>query len=250
MLKAVLDKSKAFDAADNNSLSLEQERDRGLIYLGVIFDPVTSQYYVHGDALDPARMYSVTASDYIALGDTGYSDLVTPAVGQSIRLSTYSSLSYKSAIVCRHESSSVAGLHGANCRDDPQTADDFDGTKQPPFDTTKGLTPTEHFLLWAKLQKRRPSLYQGQTPREAAVQQAPLWSFSLTKPSLGFTMNQHNGTENDLAARFAGVPVSQVNAPNTNTTLIDFSSRMQRDSRTNSAFAQLDRLQSSAHAPG
>ncbi len=181
VLKAVLDKSKAFDAADNNSLSLEQERDRGLIYLGVIFDPVTSQYYVHGDALDPARMYSVTASDYIALGDTGYSDLVTPAVGQSIRLSTYSSLSYTSAIVCRHVSASVAGLHGANCRDDPQTAD---------------------------------------------------------------------GTENDLAARFAGVPVSQVNAPNTNTTLIDFSSRMQRDSRTNSAFAQLDRLQSSAHAPG
>jgi len=241
VLKSILAKSQQFDAEDKNSLSVLQEQRRGVIYLGILHDPVTDQYFVRGQALDPTEMYSVAASDYIAVGDTGYSDLLTPAVGQPLNPLSFSSFSYVSAIVCRHIADTVSGFHGAPCKGARRSDEYFDALNQEPFDTTKGFTPGQHFRTWLRFQKRRPSLYQGQSSLEKAVQQFPSWSFSLSKMSFGFIMNQHNnGTEKNLAALFAGVPVSQVNAPNTNTTSFDFSFRLQRDSRSQSTFAQGD----------
>jgi hypothetical protein len=242
VLKSVMNQSKQFDAQDKLTLSLFQEQGRGLVTLGILSDPVTNQFFVHGDAVDPTKMYSVAVSDYVALGDTGYSDLLTPPVGHPLKASDFSNLWPISGLVCDQIRSTVPGFSDASCGAAPVFVTDyFDYLNQEPLDTTKGLTPGQHFLQWARFQQRRPSLYEGQTSLEKAVQQSALWSLSLSKLALGFSMNQHNnGSEANLASLFAGVPNTQVNAPDTNTTSIDFSSRVTRTSAPNSFFGQVD----------
>jgi hypothetical protein len=134
-----------------------EEQGRGLITLGILSDPVTEQFFIHGEALDPAKLYSVAVSDYVGAGDTGYSDLLTPPVGDSLRESGLTTLRRISELVCKQVKDNVGGYNNAQCHNDPiEAASYFDRLNQEPYDTTKGLTPGQHFRIWARFERDGP----------------------------------------------------------------------------------------------
>src|SRR5205823_10390362 len=64
-LKKALEQSKIFDAEDASELSLAAEKQRGLVKLGIQFDPDHNEYLINGVPLDPTKLYSVATSDFM-----------------------------------------------------------------------------------------------------------------------------------------------------------------------------------------
>ncbi len=77
-LRAILKQSAAFAALDHDSLASQNDKDRELLTLGVSPDPLDpSTLYVNGAPLVDTLLYSVASSQYLGLGDTGYSVLAS-----------------------------------------------------------------------------------------------------------------------------------------------------------------------------
>src|SRR5437660_1392203 len=82
VLKTVLKKSDGFAETEKAGYIPIEEPGWQLVTLGVRPDPNDSgNYLINGRPLDPDALYTVAASDFIALGDTGYPELATPPVG-------------------------------------------------------------------------------------------------------------------------------------------------------------------------
>ena len=245
VLKKIMERSKKYDDEDKASLSLYHESNRGLITLGIFEDRVTSTLIVNGEAVDDNKVYTVATSDYVGLGDTGYSDLLTTPVGSPITPADIKSVQYISGLICREIALANQWKGNEICHaKDIDTTDYFADLQQFPFDTTPGFTPLRHLISWAKIHKRRPALYSSNKvdTLEQSFQQRPVWSLSLSKLAAGFTMNQHNnGTEANVANRFGGITnVPVLSSANSNTTSLDVSLGIQRSSQHLELFEQND----------
>lgn len=245
VLKKIMERSKKYDDEDKSSLSLYHESSRGLITLGIFEDRVTSDLMVNGEAVDDNKVYTVATSDYVGLGDTGYSDLLTTPVGRPITPADIKSVQYVSGLICREMALANQWKGNEICHaKDIDTTDYFADLQQFPFDTTPGFTPLRHLISWAKIHKRRPALYSSNKvdTLEQSFQQRPVWILSLSKLAAGFTMNQHNnGTEANVANLFGGITnVPVLSAANSNTTSLDASLGFQRNSQHLELFEQND----------
>ena len=220
-LKTLVARSKEFDAMDKNALSPDLDQGRGLLPLGFFSDPETKSLVVNGLVVDDKKLYSVAATDYLALGDTGYSDLQKPAVPPLARLRDFRKLYALSGLVCDalYEELPEADRPDLTdvCNDVPVDGSQyFDESDQNPFDTTAGLTSVRQFIAWSRPSRFRADLYKGQNMLENRIQQRRVWSVTLEKLDLSQTLNHHNfGNEQNLANRFGGVPVAAVTSPET-----------------------------------
>lgn len=202
----VMKESKGFDQRDQDNLSLELERGRGLIKLGISESPIPGEYLINDVPLDPGRLYAIVTTDYMALGDTGYPELAVPA-GTKAFDPQYSKtdLQYISSVVCEK----VTG--GSDCASPVQS--------EAYFDELANITPADlrprhaeylQFRDWFFHSRRKPSAMDGS---EKGVQERPIWSWNLEKLSLGYGALYHKFSETDLNNFFGGVQNSDATSP-------------------------------------
>jgi hypothetical protein len=227
-LRSALRKSDQYEAADRNILRTELEARRGLAPLGVFAGP-GGTLLVNGLPLEDARLYGVVTTDYVGLGDTGYSELLERPPLPARRMKDLRRLFPLTALLCRTISSSVAELAGAPCHPGEVLGQDYlDYSNQLPFDTTPGLTAWRQTLAWFR-PGRRPNQYQTADPVERGVQQRGVWSLALEKLGAAYSLNQHNvSSEKQVSELFAGVPVSRVSSRESSTLSADYRIRLTR----------------------
>ena len=227
-ISSVLRKSGQYDAADRNILRTELEMRRGLAALGVFAGPDGS-LFVNGLPLENARLYGVVTTDYVGLGDTGYSELLETPPLPPRRMKDMRRLFPVTAMICRAISANVPELSGAPCHASELSGQDqLDFSGQRPFDTTPGLTPWKRTRAWFQ-PGRKPNQYRTADAVESAVQQRGVWSLALERLSAAYNLNQHNhGTEKRVSELFAGVPVSRVTSRESSTLSADYRIRLSR----------------------
>jgi hypothetical protein len=176
-LRKIVKQSSKFAALDHDALSTEVERGRDLLTLGLTRDPRDSdRMYVNGKPLDDAALYSVAATEYLGLGDTGYSDLATPDVPPSYRIEDFENLRPIAGLVCA--AIRDTRLYGdVKCDDAVLSARYFDPTYLRPFDETPGFDAGKHYTTF--IQQR---ISNGSVPTkgvEGAAQQRGFLSLNL-----------------------------------------------------------------------
>lgn len=216
VLKEVMDQSKILARQDTDLSRTDTERERGLLTIGVEFDPETQQWMVNGAALDADRLYSVSMPDYMAFGDTGYGALKKPDGQNAPRLRRWHELKKLASIPCR----TMADGSAQACGDKTLDAADYqDNLKLNPPNLLGKPGPGARAWSW---------LLSGLVPHdplrlanalERRVQQRQVWSITLDKLQFGYNFYLHNGgTEKEVRSRFAGLSSpQQVFSPETNT---------------------------------
>ncbi len=235
-LKSILGKSAALAAAEKNSVNIDLERGRALVPLGVFQERATNTILVNAQPLEDKRLYIVAVTDYLAFGDTGYTEFLTPAVPPPFRMRDFRMSSHPVAnIVCRSIQKALIPSNSdfakVDCGPEALQASDYeDDSSLLPFDTTAGYTAWRQFVAWAipSLQYHRSfPIYAGATLAEKASQQKARFSFTVEKTDLSVSVNAHQQTLQTInpppgaatasidlqAAKFAGNPISQVTAP-------------------------------------
>lgn len=228
-LVEVVKQAAQFDQQDAATLSLEDEKGRGLAQLGVFFDAQRKEYLVNGEVLEPTRVYTVATTDYAGLGDTGYPGLGQPAVGRvPLPRDFRGPIVTVSGQVCENLKLYVAGFGNAPCPAPVEAANYFDELHDSPADATKGDTNLHKFRMWSFIfhPTRRPrSGLSTMSLVERNVQEGRVQFFSLEKASLGFTTVRNNVTEAERGAEFGGVSVPQLGAAKSHSFDITLNSR-------------------------
>jgi hypothetical protein len=230
-LKSLLKKSAAFTAAENNSVNIDLEKGQGLISLAVFKELATAAYLVNAQPIRDASLYSVAATDYLAFGDTGYTDFQTPPVPPPLRVRDFRTLHPIANLVCASIRDALAAnvnptYRNTDCGPLELIATSYqDASDQLPFDTTAGYTAWRRFVAWAAptLHYHRDfDVYAGANDAEKRSQEKPRFSITMEKADVSLTDNLHQQTLHPVAGgivdaqtlKFNGNPISQVTAPN------------------------------------
>jgi hypothetical protein len=208
-LKEVLKRSKSFDERDDSLLSLDVEKRRGLVKLGIAHDAARDQYLVNGEPLDDGRLYTVATSDYAGLGDTGYPELISDAAGGPL-------LPRDFKYVCPlHLVVDLARQTSGEDYDDPRCGEALTGEAY--FDHLEGTPPDtrtdsygRRLAVWLHPKRRHEDPWPKLTALETKSQLRPEWFFSLSKTTLAFNAIRNNVTEAERQDDFKGVTVPQV----------------------------------------
>ena len=220
-LKSLLKKSDAFTAAENNSVNIDIEKGQGLVDLGIFKELASKTYFVNGQPIQDGSLYSVAATDYLAFGDTGYTDFQTPPVPPQFRLKDFKTLHPIANLVCDALQDALVhagsgNFTNAHCGATALIASDQeDESSQLPFDTTSGYTAWRQFRAFAApaihFQREFP-VYAGTNEAERVSQGKPRFSLTVEKTDLSFTFVQPQNASVQTS-QFAGNPISQVTAP-------------------------------------
>lgn len=231
VLKAILKKSKQFAKSEEPGNIPTGELGRALVTLGISPDPNDSdEYLVNGRPLDPNVLYTVATSDYIALGDTGYSELAKPPVGDpDPPAMPRGDVQRISAILCDsiQLSSNDSSYFVKTCDEKMSARDLFDrAANRKPDDPRSGNTNLRKFYAWTFLRPRlgqRVGLSKDvavATPDEAIkaamqdrVEHGTNWLWSFDKLSVGFSGLSHTGSEESVSQKFGGVLSPTVTTP-------------------------------------
>jgi hypothetical protein len=231
VLKKVMDQSKKFDDDDKSGYVLVPERGRGLIPLGIKRDPDSEEYIVNGAPLDTGALYTVAASDYISLGDTGYPDLAPPP--GDLPASPFDTENLRSigsatcAVVDQKPVSEKSSRCSADIYFGPEYYDAF--SEMQPDDVRKGQTKWERLVLWSGIhpnlvsppdrseKKSKDEKLQPGPFTENVIQERPRWELNFDELNIGFSDLSHNGDETTLGNTFGGVLDSQVTAKHSRT---------------------------------
>jgi 2',3'-cyclic-nucleotide 2'-phosphodiesterase (5'-nucleotidase family) len=211
-LKAALKRSKDFDKQDVSSTSLELERNRGLVLLGITTDAEREQYLVNGEPLDEGKLYTVATSDYIGLGDTGYPELVSGAVGGP-------TLPRDFGYVCPVYLAVEYATHAPDGDyDDPRCGkvlaakNYFDHLADTPIDTRTD-SYIQKLERWVGVNRlSAPDPWSAMLPMERQSQLRPEWFLSLSKATASMNAIRNSVDETSKQSQFAGVTVPQVQA--------------------------------------
>ena len=187
-ITAVLSTSSDFDTQDSNPLNADPEKGRSIVSLGVFKEGAETNLAVNGSLLDPAKLYSVTLTDFLAVGDTGYPQFKTPAVPFPYRIKDFKWLHSISASVCRAIKKRVGSLKDAKCLGGALDAEHYlDTSKQLPPDTNAGFTQrrqTRAYLdPWLRVDRFK-RFYEGQNDAEQLSAQKTFWSLAMEKGEL------------------------------------------------------------------
>lgn len=168
---------------------------------------------------NPNRVYSVATTDYIALGDTGYPDLIDSSVPRLPRpLYTKRKLQSLSSLVCNQLKKAPAG-DSIVCSPDFKGQGYFDELEVAGPTQLPGNTWQEGWKTWVRSLKSNGK--QGSDLESWAQEKIPTWRFSLDKTNLGFTVQRHSDTQADLNNTFGGVSNSQATAARSHTWNLD-----------------------------
>jgi 5'-nucleotidase, C-terminal domain len=218
VLLSIMKDSRQFDALDQSGLSLVKETDRGLVTLGIKADGFKDSYLINDLPLDPDRLYSVATTDYVALGDTGYPELIDPTVPHFPRpLWDHRPLQYISSIVCTALVPTLRTGNDMDCTSSFSGKDYFDElyvqAPAPPAGNTWEESWKTWFLFGPRLGQDDPKVKPKPNLEDWAQEQPPIWRFSLNKTSIGFTLQRHSDTQASLNSNFGGVSNPQATAP-------------------------------------
>jgi len=142
--------SSAFSKIEKAAYLPVEEAGRSLVTLGIVPDTVEGgDYLINQKPLDPNQLYVVATSDYIALGDTGYTDLATPPVGSAaVPARSKGDLLTISGAVCHElEPDGLCQL----ARPAGQYYDEI--ANQRPSDPRPGATNLHKIYAWSLLQR-------------------------------------------------------------------------------------------------
>jgi len=144
-LKKLMKQSKKFEEMDHDLLSTEIELGRAVRSVGIWPDDKDSDsYYVNGIKLDDTKMYTVAATEFLAVGDTGFADLATPDVPPPTRIEDFNRLAPLADMIC-NRIRNTAGFTAVTCPADQLDKTYFDSSMLRPFDTTPGFTAAAHY---------------------------------------------------------------------------------------------------------
>ena len=241
-LTAVLSASADFETLDKNPLNTDPEKGRSLVTLGVFKEAAETNLAVNGGIVDPAKLYSVTLTDFLAVGDTGYPQLKSPAVPLPYRMKDFPQLRSISGMVCQAIQKHVPEMHDAACLGVALDAKTYlDTSSQLPPDTGPGFTAkqqTRAYLDYPLREDRFKRFYDGQNAAERVSAQKPFWSISMEKGDFGLNFNLHKkfaGSQvqtKGLTNEFSGVQIAAVTAPNSYTVTFDDRTRLKRSSQS------------------
>jgi hypothetical protein len=211
-LKRLLARSKQFNDDDESSVSLEIEKGRGLVTLGVTYDSRLDEYFINGSPLDTGRLYTVATTDYIGLGDTGYPELTDAAVGDPKRPRDFHRLDYISGLICEEMRDDESLVCEASLDGEPY----FDRLAQLPGDRRPRKGYLARMKEWA-FSGKDPSRTQQPAPTlrdlfQQKQQDRTTLTVSLEKASIGFSGIRHRFSEKDRADLFAGIPIPELGA--------------------------------------
>jgi hypothetical protein len=244
-LQQAMKESKAFDAADKSNLSIGDNKNRGLISVGITFDSAHGEYLINGNRLDPTKLYSVATSDFIGGGDTGYPDLAAAQIRPASVPSDFDKqLVTISGVVCR----GLAGEHWmAHCIGPIERDTYLDEIAAQPTDTGPSYTPSEQLWTWSVFHHPRPVPgYDGNAKEKAAnlqskidqfVEYRPIWDFQLVKATFGVTTLGHNGSDAQIDSNFGGITTPGVNSHRFTNWASDFQAQLTRNWKHYQIFA-------------
>jgi hypothetical protein len=209
-LRKIMKQSKKFADLDHDSLSTEVEHGRDLVALGLQSDPLDSDtMYVNGTALDDASLYSVAATQYLAMGDTGYIDLATPDVPPPSRIEDFEKLRSIAGLVCGAiEETNI--YPGIKCDKAVLDKRYLDPSSARPFDETSGFDAGSHFTTF-----RRRLTTDGSVPTsgvKGSAQQRGFLAVNLENLDLAYGGTYVNHV------RSAGNTFAGITAPGVTTT--------------------------------
>jgi hypothetical protein len=210
-LKDALARSKDFDARDASLLSLEVERGRGLLTLGIVHDPKQGHYLVNGDPLDDGRLYTVATSDYAGLGDTGYPELAAGAAGGPLLPRDFEYLCPLHLIVELATSETDGDYRDATCNKALLANDYLDHLDGAPRDLRLD-TYGARLRRWVSRRRVPADPWATMRPMERKTQLGPTWFMSLKKGALGYNFIDNNVTEAEREDQFKGSNLGQVQA--------------------------------------
>ena len=236
-LKKALDQSKKFDDEDKNSLSLADERLRGLVYLGV--SKPDQEYLINEAPLDEKRIYAVATTDYIGAGDTGYPDLAAAALDPKTLPSQYPErLESISSVVCRKLYPTAANVR---CLPEIRRKDYLDeiAVSAPASPRPPSLASKLHALLPFKFPSGDAELKTNAAALERGAEHRPIWALALRNFSLGFLSLSNNLTDAQVGQKFAGVSTSGVTAKKTRNVTVGLDTRLSRSTHRNEFFVAM-----------
>ena len=187
-----------------------------LKYLGVEKDNLHENYIVGGQAVDEKRLYSVALTDFLAFGDTGYSDLSASDVGvpdtirsmknyKLVAEAAFEGLKDKEAaaqglmITAKSAVIAAPGLYEhANVRPPLST---------PRFDEIHQLADwAEHWWqAYAFTPALKPAKGVSLDPQEQKAQSRGYNYFNLEKLTLGYSLTAIEGPQQLVPVRFGGI---------------------------------------------
>lgn len=223
-LKALMARSKQFDQEDSDSLDSTLETGRGLLPLGLKQDP-EKNWFVDGEKVDDGKLYSVATTDYLAFGDTGYTEFRSANVPRVPDLKTLVPLS---GLVC-----GTLDASDSSCdKVDLQARRYFDSLDMQPLVSLALATPFDDLHKWATHLGPGQDPSGGPKSRESQVQNRPLWSVTLEKADINYSSYHHSpASQRTLRSEFAGIPQSQVLTPNSIAIGNDYRLRVSRAGR-------------------
>lgn len=230
-LRAILAQSDQFDTLDKTATEIDRESGRSVVTLGISKDSDgdPSALYVNGARVDDAALYTIATSEFLALGDTGYSMLATPDVPPATRVESFKRLRGLSGIVCSALfPAGPCDQQSLQVTRDPngKTYNDyFDRSNHKPFDATPGFDAAAHYRTFLK-RLALPDLPTAEA--EGTVQQRPFWTLKLEKADINYSGTYVNH-RTDAANNFSSISTSSVTTTSTDTLGFDWSLRLIRD---------------------
>ena len=229
VLKSILKQSDQFAKTEKSAYFSVSETGRPLVHLGLRKDLANGgDFLINGKPLDPNALYTVVTSDHIALGDTGYTDLATPPVGDPPQpTSSAEQIVTISSRTCDvlSESQKVIPINAYECSGALTRQNYYDRVaNRKPDDPRKGNTNWYKFYAWTffhgdlgqpipkKLQNAPPGPDDISAETQKRIELLPTWDVSLDKFSVGFSALGHTDSEQALSQQFGGVQNGQVNA--------------------------------------
>jgi hypothetical protein len=201
-LLKVLKESDDFRKKDTDNLSIEKERNRALLTLGIVKDSQRGEYLINHVPLDAGKVYAIATTDYISNGDTGYPELATLYQSYPPRQYTSAPLELISTVVCQYL------RPVSQCNPSPTPADYFDQLAgNSPADPRPGKTLRYNIRQWSLFGTH----YKDPIPTtgvERSVQDRPIWSLAMEKMSISYSALFHRFSEPELSNLLGGVQAS------------------------------------------
>lgn len=235
-LSSVLQRSSELQHTEDEGQYTELSRGWPLAYTGISpAKPVSAtgkpQWLVHGEYLDPKRLYSVALTDYLANGDTGYPDLQNAQPDPQIKLADL-----RLRLFAEHMADRLLGGHSQIYAMREEL---------PRLNSTKDLSPKPSNVFydwlksWFKVEAFDPKL----SPEEGfdfAEQQMHTMFLRLYKADFGYSLFQHNVNEAAIGSKFPGVTAVDLSNPDSQSFNADLQLRWQYDWRRWETYTETD----------
>lgn len=209
-LKKTLDLSKKFTDDDADNLSLSDQKNRGLEFIGIVQQG--NDNIINEKPLDDNAKYAFAMTDFIAAGDTGYPDLAAAALDPRTRPSQFpTQLQPISGLVCARVDPAHARQNCLAAMPRDMYLDEI-SVSAAPSPRPAGFRPKFLNLFPIKFAEKDKPATSVSESLNARVQRRPIWSLTLKNFSFSFNGLNNNDTDISIDNKYGGNSTSGVNA--------------------------------------